>query len=218
MLVAAQQAEDNYASTQRIRREAIGLSQAFIAGAFHGPAIAPAFPSQAETTLNRYGAGGGGGYLLSPGNSTGGRGPACVWTCFGCGGPHPWSEFKDGQHIVICPNKDASSIRENATKNIDKMQKNRKKKHVINQKRKNLGTTNYMDFDEAGQQRIREQCLAAFRGGEGRDYVSTHSSVTGPGSAALSAGRGRGRGDGPRIFVVDVAVFSANAPLKPLQI
>ncbi len=70
ILVAAQQAEDDYASTQPIAREAIGLSQAFIAGAFHGPAIAPAFPSQAETMLNRYGAGGGGGYLPSPGNST----------------------------------------------------------------------------------------------------------------------------------------------------
>ena len=120
--------------------------------------------------------------------------------------------------LLSAPTKTPLEIRENATKNIDKMQKNRKKKHVSNQKWKNLGTTNYMDFDEAGQQRIREQCLAAFRGGEGRDYVSTHSSVTGPGSAALSAGRGRGRGDGPRIFVVDVAVFSANAPLKPLQI
>ena len=121
MLVAAQQTEDDYALTQRIAREAIGLSQVFIAGAFHGPAIAPAFPSQAETTLNRYGAGGGGGYLPSPGNSTRGRGPARVWTCFGCGGPHPWSEFKDRQHIVICPNKDACGIRENATNNIDKM-------------------------------------------------------------------------------------------------
>jgi hypothetical protein len=121
MLAAAQQAEDDYALMQRIAREAIGLSQVFIAGAFHGPAIAPAFPSPAETTLNRYGAGGGGGYLPSPGNSTGGQGPAHIWTCFGCGGPHPWLEFKDGQHIVICPNKDTSGIRENATKNIEKM-------------------------------------------------------------------------------------------------
>jgi hypothetical protein len=72
ILVAAQQAEDDYALTQRITREAIGLSQSFIAGALHGPSVAPAFLSQAETTLNRhgYGAGGGGGYLPSPGYST----------------------------------------------------------------------------------------------------------------------------------------------------
>jgi hypothetical protein len=34
------------------------------------------------------------------------------------------------------------------------MRKNRKKKHTQNQKRKNLGTANFADFDEEGQQRI----------------------------------------------------------------
>jgi len=63
-------------------------------------------------------------------------------------------EYKDGQHIIICPNKDAPGVREHATKNIEKMCKNRKKKHTQNQKRKNLGTTNYSYFDEEGQQRI----------------------------------------------------------------
>ena len=56
--------------------------------------------------------------------------------------------------MVISPNKDNPGIRDNATKNIEKMQKTCKKKHVQNNKRKNLGTTNFSDFDEAGQQRI----------------------------------------------------------------
>ena len=159
MLSAAQQAEDKYASTQRNAREAIGMSQAFPIGAASGGSPhAPAFPSQAETTLNRYAAGGG-GYSTDGGSRatdrSGGRGPPRTWNCFGCGGPHPYSEYKDGQHIIICPNKDTPGVREHATKNIEKMHKNRKKKHTQNQKRKNLGTANYADFDEAGKQRIR---------------------------------------------------------------
>jgi hypothetical protein len=220
MLSAAQQAEDKYASTQRIAREAIGLSQAFTAGAVPGgPALAPAFPSQAETTLTRYAPGGGGGYSTDGSRGTdrsGGQGLPPVWNCFGCGRPHPYLEYKDGQHIVICPNKDTPGVREHATKNIKKMRKNRKKKHIQTQKRKNLGTANFTDFDEAGQQRIREQCLAALGGQEVSDYISVTSSLTGPGSYAPRASRGRGRGGtGNRIFVVDVSVLAATTPLKP---
>jgi hypothetical protein len=163
MLQAAQQAEDDYGSTQRIAREAIGLSQAFPVGAKPGgPVRASAFPSQSETTLTRY-AQGGGGYSTDSTRSTAGssRGPPCPWNCFGCGGPHPYSEYTDGNHVVICPNRDVPSICEHATRNIEKMRRNHKKKHVQNQKRKNLGTANFANFDEAGQKRIREQCLAA---------------------------------------------------------
>jgi hypothetical protein len=208
MLSAAQQAEDEYASTQRISREAIGMPQAFPVGAASGGSHhAPAFPSQAETTLTRYAAGGGGYSTDCSSRATdrsGGRGPPRSWSCFGCGGPHPYSEYKEGQHIIICPNKDAPGVREHATKNIEKMRKNRKKKHVQNQKRKNLGTANYADFDEAGQQQIREQCLAAVGGHEVSNNASAMSSVTGPGSHAPSA-----------IFVVNVAVLAATTPLKP---
>ncbi len=61
MLQAAQQVEDNFASTQRIAQEAIGLSQAFPTNttATGSTPQANAFPSQAETTLSRYAAGGG---------------------------------------------------------------------------------------------------------------------------------------------------------------
>ena len=49
MLQAAQQAEDNLVAVQRIAREAVGLSQAFVAGGTNSGAAA--FPSQAEKTL-----------------------------------------------------------------------------------------------------------------------------------------------------------------------
>ncbi len=95
MLSAAQQVEDKYVSTQHIVREAIGLSQAFTAGAVPGgPALAAAFPSQAETTLIRYAPGGGSGYSTDGSWGTDrskGQGLPCIWNCFGCGGPHPYS-------------------------------------------------------------------------------------------------------------------------------
>ena len=81
MLQVAQQAEDNYGLTQRIVRKAIGLSQAFTAGAVTGgPPLAPTFPSQAETTLARY-LPGGGGYSTDGSrvpDRSGGRGPPCA--------------------------------------------------------------------------------------------------------------------------------------------
>jgi hypothetical protein len=60
ILQAAQQAEDDFASTQRIAWEAIGLSQAFPtnATATSSTPQANAFPSQAKTTLSWYSPGG----------------------------------------------------------------------------------------------------------------------------------------------------------------
>ena len=94
------------------------------------------------------------------------------------------------------------------------MRKNRKKRHVQNKKRKNLGMANFADFDEAGQKRIREQCLASIQGHDVSDSASAMSSITGP-SSAPSAARGRGGGGGSRIFVIDVPAFAASTPLKP---
>jgi hypothetical protein len=56
MLQAAEQAEDNFASTQRIAQEAIGLSQAFLtnATATSSTQQANVFLIQAETTLTQY--------------------------------------------------------------------------------------------------------------------------------------------------------------------
>jgi hypothetical protein len=52
MLQAAQQAEDTLVSVQRVTREAVGLSQAFVSGGLN--VASAAFPSQAEKTLAKY--------------------------------------------------------------------------------------------------------------------------------------------------------------------
>jgi hypothetical protein len=106
MLVAAQRAKDDLASVQRAAREAVGLLQSFF---MRGKAqSASAFPSQAETTLTKY-------------SSTGG---SCVErrpiNCFCCGGPHPWSEFIDGKHVVKCPNRSNPGVADNVTKALER--------------------------------------------------------------------------------------------------
>ena len=216
MLQAAQQAEDDLLAIQRISREAMGLSQAFHAGAVAtgAPPAVGAYPSQAEMTLRRYPQEGGHGAGGAGGGGTAGRDRGL--TCFGCGGPHPWSEFHEGRggqqghHVVICPNRDNPGIRDHAAKQIENMRKNRKKRHSRNLKRKNLGTANFADFDEEGQNRIREQVLQA-----NGDQTSVASSVTtqSPPGADRGRGRGRGRGGGV-ILIADVVVLAAGTPLK----
>jgi hypothetical protein len=150
MLQAAKQAEEDYSSVQQAAHEVVGLSQAFVSG---GASVgATAFPSQAKKTLARYSPGGG---HSTDGSSTaphrGKRnGKVGLWPCFGCGGPHPWSEYRDGKHVILCPNKNNPGILEHANKNIERMRKNCKKRQSQSQKRKNLGTTIFLDFDESG--------------------------------------------------------------------
>ena len=95
------------------------------------------------------------------------------------------------------------------------MKANRQKRHRVNTKRKNLGTANLLDFDEAGQKRIREQVLIVMGS---RNVFSSHtsvaSSVTTPSTVATPAGCGRGH---PRIFVVDAQVLVAGPDLKPMK-
>jgi len=121
MLQAAQKAEDDLLAIQRISREAMGLSQAFHAGVVANgvPPAVGAYPSQAELTLRHYPREGGHGAGI-PTGSGGAAGRDRGLTCFGCGGPHPWSEFHEGRggqqghHVVICPNRDNPGIRGHA--------------------------------------------------------------------------------------------------------
>jgi hypothetical protein len=146
MLQAAQIAEDDFLLITRVSREAVGLSQAFLgnspAGGGQVNPVVGAYPSQAELTMQRYATGGGQSTDGSATTPTGDRRGRRFFACHGCGGPHPWTEFKNGEHIVICPNRDNPGVRENAKKNIDKMKANRQKRHRQNTKRKNLGTVN----------------------------------------------------------------------------
>ena len=101
MLIAAQRAKDDLNSVQRAAREAVGLSQAYVTRAEAQGAAA--FPSQAEKTLPKY---------SSTGDSCGG---GCNINCFGCGGPHPWSEFIDGKHVVKFPHRSNPGMAENCS-------------------------------------------------------------------------------------------------------
>jgi hypothetical protein len=117
--------------------------------------------------------------------------------------------------VVICVNANNPGVSDNAQKNIDRMKTNRQKRHRANTKRKNLGTANFLDFDEAGQKRIREQVLNAMGSCDVvSDNTSVASLVTTPSTVATPAGRGRGH---PRIFVVDVQVLAAGPDLKPMM-
>jgi hypothetical protein len=135
------------------------------------------------------------------------------YPCFGCGGPHPWSHYRDGKHIVLCPNKNNPGILANATKNIKQMHKNRKKHHLQNTKKKNLWTANLSDFDAAGQQRIQEQVLQSMAGCKISNGTTVALSVTTPSTFAPPGGAACGSGRG-RIFVVDVAVLATGNLLK----
>ncbi len=130
----------------------MGQSQAFVSG---GTSVGAAtFPSQAEKTLVRYSPGGGHSTDSSSKDPHGGKrnGKVGLWPCFGCGSPHPWSEYRDGKHVILCPKKNDLEILENANRNIERMWKNRKKRQSQSQKRKNLEMANFSDIDESGQQ------------------------------------------------------------------
>jgi hypothetical protein len=90
MLQAAQQAKDDLLAVQRVAREAMGLSQAFHAGATAAVAtsVVGAYPSQAEQTLHCYPQEGGQGAGI-PTGSCGSPSSQRGWTCFGCGGRIP---------------------------------------------------------------------------------------------------------------------------------
>ena len=188
MLQAAQIAEDDFLMITRVSREAVGLSQAFIgtspSGSGRGTnnSIIGVYPSQAEDTMQRYAPGGGHSTdgSVSVSTHTGEKRGCRLFACNGCGGPHPWTEFKNGEHIVVCPNCDNPGIRENAKKNIERMKANCQKHARHNTKRKNLGTANFDDFDTAGQDRIREQILVSLKNGnrEMNDTTILASSVT----------------------------------------
>jgi len=226
MLKAAQSAEDDLIATQRIAREAVGLSQDFLAnsqgrGGLKSPVVG-AYPSQAEDTIRRYAPGDGQSTNRSASTPGGDRRGRCPFACHSCGGPHPWTEFRNGEHIVVCPNQNNPGIRNNARRNIDRMILNRQRRHKQNTKRKNLGTANYSNFDAVGQDRIREQALVSLKNGN-REVSNTTSiapSVTTPSSIVPTnrhGGPGRRVSNGSHIFIADVPVLAARPSLKPLM-
>ena len=97
-------------NVQKTAKEAVGLGgQSFFSGS--DTRGVSAFPSQAKTTLTKY--------YQSGGNRGGsGWGERRPLTCFGCGGPHPWSEYIEGKHVVKCPHKLNPGVQDNAQRGI----------------------------------------------------------------------------------------------------
>jgi hypothetical protein len=155
MLKGTQQAKDNFMMVTHVSRVAIGLSQAFPTNAIGGGVCpAGAFPSQAETALNCYSGASGRSTDGSATSALGGGRSKQFFFCHSCGGRHPWSEFCDGKHIVICANWDNPGVRKNAQRKIDRIKANFKKHFKQNAKQKNFGMANFSNFDKAGQKQI----------------------------------------------------------------
>ncbi len=101
---------------------------------------APAFPSVAETTPNRYSKGGD----STKGSDT--TGSFIERKCFGCGQPHPWAQKENGKFVVCCPNANKPGIREHAAAQIKDFQARRGRKNSKATKCKNLNTVNWEDI------------------------------------------------------------------------
>ncbi len=202
MLQAAQRAEEDYTNVQRTAREAIGLGGQYF---FSSSNIrgASAFPSQAETTLIKYSQSGGN----RGGNGWGERRPP---TCFGCGGPHPWSELIDGKFVVKCPNKLNSGVQDNAQKNLEKYRADQKKQRERNSKKRNLATTNLSDFDKVSQQGIKEKVLQSTTKGDVDESTSVISAVTLQSKPQNSQKKSKSG----YIFIVDAQVLAAGSTTK----
>jgi len=104
------------------------------------------------------------------------------------------SEYRDGKHIVICPNKLNSGVTENATRNIKKMRKNCTKRTSQNFKKQNLATANLSDLDEASHQQIREQIQQANSTCVATDGASVGLSITTLSSPPKAQDAGTGHG------------------------
>ncbi len=199
MLKAAQQAKDDFTSTQPIARNAIGLSQAFpVIGHATGSNQALALPSQAKTTLSRYSPRG--GRSTEPAAGQGAR-TARPLAYYGCGGVHPWSEYQQRSYVIICPNRNNPGIKENAAQALERMKKNKSKQYQHNKKCKNLQKVNFGDLPEATRAQMQGQ-VHQYKAGGGTSKVS---SITGPSTSSTSAPPARARGGGNSvIFMITI--------------
>ncbi len=193
-----------YTNIRTFASEALGAGPAF---------SAQVNASQAEKTISNYKSGDDGS---NKSGSTASRSPL---RCYGCGGPHPWSSLENGIYVIKCPNMGNPGIQENAKKTIEQIRNKRKKKQQDSQKRKNLATTNYSDFDDTSKERIRQQVLQSVS--TASNAASISSSITGMtgGTPTASAGAGRYRGK-PIIFMYDAQVLQteSNRPTLPVAI
>ena len=137
ILAAAQAAEDKVKQMQDIARGMLG--QGFFLNVIGGNS-APAFPSQAEQTLNPY----------SGGGNQRDRQPL---KCFGCGGDHPWMKNKK----VMCPKAKEPGVAKNAEAQYEAF-----RRRIAEARAKRGGNchrkfVNFNDMSETDQKKMREQ-------------------------------------------------------------
>lgn len=222
MLIAAQAAEDEVRSIQKIAHTAVSGGQAFSASVVspqaYPSAAASAFASQAERTMQNYNSDGGGSVGTASSTST--------LKCFGCGAPHPWQV--NGR--VTCPNANNPGVRETAERNyqafLRRMKQKRQKKRGGKRK---LDVDNMTDDDK---KKLRHALFSTDAPVDGvSDDASAASSITNPtfatagtgsGSALLRRSGGRGgrggiggsRSGGSMVLVVDVVVLASPSPTR----
>ncbi len=188
------------ANIMAIARQLVG-SQTFAASV-------PTFASQAERTLARYAPGGyssEGGYCSDGGRSESSRGSRGELgrndKCFGCGGPHPYIKNK----VVVCPNKDKSSVKEAADTNYREWVEKRKKQ---NKKRKERSVS-YDKLSDKDNAKMRESVLASLCISSVNDEVSMITADSSHRSPPAKKPH-------MTILVVNIAVLSSASPLKSI--
>jgi hypothetical protein len=124
-------------------------------------------------------------------------------------------EWRDGSHVVICPNQNNPGVQENALHSLERMCKNKKKRYNNNQKRKNLNTVNLSDFSESTRARLQGQ----FHQYEASGKTTVVSSVTGPNASSVMTPRGgRSCGSGNSVvFMINVPCLAAGSTLKQMM-
>ena len=174
----------------------VSSSQAF-------PIHAPAFPSQAERTLECYKSGGGynsdayggrsNGYHSDRSNgSSRGRGLGQRDACFGCKSPdHPW--IHNG--VIVCPNANAPGICTEAARAYEEWREKSKSKR---EQRKCNRSVDYNTLSDRNKEKVKEAVLASL--------ASDDATCPSPATTPLGSCKK------PMILVADVVVLSSASP------
>jgi hypothetical protein len=134
--------------------------------------------------------------------------------CYGCGGPHPWSEYQQGSYVIICPNQNNPGIKENATRALEGMRKNKSRRYQHNKKRMNLHTVNFGDLPETTRAWMQGQ-VHQYEASSGTSVVL---SVTGPSTLSTLTPPAREPGGGNSImFMIDVPCLAAGSLFKRMM-
>ena len=168
---------------------------------------APAFPSVAETTPNRYSKG---DDSTKGSNKTG---SFIERKCFGCGNPHPWAKRENGKFVITCPSANKPGIREHAAAQIKDFQVRRGRRYSKATKRKNLNMVNWEDIPSERRAVLLQQHRAGST--VTLDGGSVASSITG---ATTSLTRASGNRNGSLTLHQDVVVLSSTSSKPPIPI